>query len=188
MNKNTKIKVRNRCGGSVTYKLPDMNNFQRTFAQGETKELPFEEVQKLAYIPGGDYLLQHSLVIENLEAREEILGQVELEYDYTEKDVEKLLTHGSLDALLDCLDFAPIGVINLVKDIAVKTELNDMKKREAIFKKTGFNVNNAIKIKEESNETVEETPVQTRRVAVDGDNKSTSAPVRRTGNYTVTKK
>ena len=188
MNKNTKIKVRNRCGGSLTYKLPDMNNFVRTFAKGETKELPFEEIQKLAYIPGGEYMLQHSLVIENLEAREEILGQVELEYDYDEKDIEKLLINGSMDQLLDCLDFAPKGVIDLVKQIAVKIELNDMRKREAIFKKTGFNVNNAIKINQESNETVEQedAAAPARRVA-----QTAAAPaegVRRTGGYTVTKK
>lgn len=180
INKNTKVKVRNRCGGSVTYMLPDMNNFQRTFAKGEAKELPFEEIQKLAYIPGGSYLLQHSLVIENLEAREEILGTVEIEYDYTEKDVEKLLNNGSLDELLDCLDFAPMGVINLVKEIAVKIELNDIKKRDAIFKKTGFNVNNAIRIKEESNEvTEEENAAPTRRVAVKTET-ANEAPVRRT--------
>lgn len=187
INKNTKVKVRNRCGGSVTYMLPDMNNFQRTFARGETKELPFEEIQKLAYIPGGSYLLQHSLVIENLEAREEILGAVEIEYDYTEQDVEKLLNNGSLDELLDCLDFAPMGVINLVKEIAVKIELNDIKKRDAIFKKTGFNVNNAIRIKEESNETVEEeSAAPTRRVAPAA--QTEAAPTRRAGAYTVTKK
>ena len=181
MNKNTKIKVRNRCGGSVTYTLPDMNNFQRTFARGEVKELPFEEIQKLAYIPGGDYLLQHSLVIENVEARDEILGQVELEYNYNESDIEKLLSNGSLDELLDCLDFAPIGVINLVKEIAVKTELNDMKKREAIYKKTGFNVNNAIQIQRENNEGTEEeeATAPTRRVAVKTE-ATTEAPVRRT--------
>ena len=187
MNKNTKIKVRNRCGGSVTYKLPDMNNFVRTFAKGETKELPFEEIQKLAYIPGGDYMLQHSLVIENLEAREEILGQVELEYDYDENDIEKLLVVGSFDQLLDCLDFAPKGVIDLVKQVAVRIELNDMRKREAIFKKTGFNVNNAIRINQESNETVEneEAAAPTRRVAVE--TAAAEQPARRSA-YTVTKK
>jgi len=184
MNKNQKIKVRNRCGGSVTYRLPDLN-LTRTFSRGEIKELPFEEIQKLAYVPGGEYMLQHSLVIENLEAREEILGQVEVAYDYDEKDIEKLLAEGSLDALLDCLDFAPKGVIDLLKQIAVKTELNDMKKREAIFKKTGFNVNNAIKINQETNETVDAPEkTATRRVAPDVAQENAG---RRTA-YTVTKK
>ena len=188
MNKNTKIKVRNRCCGSVTYRIPDINIF-RTFTKGETKEVPFDEIQRLAYVPGGNYMLQHSLVIENLEAREEILGQVELEYDYTEADIEDLLANGSMDALLDCLDFAPNGVIELVKQIAVRTELNDMKKREVIFKKTGFNVNNAIKINRESNENVEtdETKPQVRRVAA-ATPATEEQPVRRTGGYTVAKK
>lgn len=189
MNKNTKIKVRNRSTGVVTYKIPDMNNFKRTFQPKEQKEVPFDEVQKLAFIPGGNFVLQNYLVIENLEARDEILGAVELEYAYTEEDITKLLLNEPLDALLDCLDFAPKGVIDLVKDIAVKTELNDMKKREAIFKKTGFNVNNAIKFKQEPNETVEEeVHTQTRRVVADENNKSTTTQVRRTGNFTVTKK
>lgn len=188
MNKNTKIKVRNRCGGAVNYRIPDMN-LLRTFTKGETKELPFEEIQKLAYIPGGDYLLQHSLVIENAEARDEILGQVELEYDYTENDIEKLLMSGSIDALLDCLDFAPNGVIELVKQIAVKIELNDMRKREIIFKKTGFNVDNAIKINQVDNVTnEEEEKTVTRRVSADNTTENTDAPVRRQSNFSVTKK
>lgn len=186
MNKNTKIYVRNRCGGAVTYKIPDMN-LRRTFTQGERKELPFEEVSKLAYVPGGEYLLQHSLVIENIEAREEILGAVELEYNYTEEDIKELLENGSMDALLDCLDFAPKGVIELLKKIAVNTELNDMKKREAIYKKTGFNINNAIKINQESNvDTVEESQKNvTRRVSATEKKEETG---RRTATFTVTPK
>ena len=188
MNKNTKIKVRNRCGGSVTYKLPDMNNFQRTFAKGEVKELPFEEIQKLAYIPGGDYLLQHSLVIESIDARDEILGQVELEYDYNEEDLEKLLNYGSMDQLLDCLDFAPNGVIEILKQIAVKIELNDIRKREVILKKTGFNITKAIEINKESNETVEDVEsVKTRRVSAEPVVES-AEPTRRATNFSVTKK
>lgn len=180
MNKNTKIKIRNRSTGVVSYKIPDMNNFKRTFQPKEVKELPFDEVQKIAFIPGGNFALQHYLVIENIEARDEILGQVELEYDYTEEDVEKLLTYGSMDALLDCLDFAPKGVIDLVKEIAVKIELNDMKKRKEIQRKTGFNVSNAIDIKNESNESAEESAAPARRVAVKQDAPVEEAPARRT--------
>ena len=138
MNKNTKIKVTNRSGSSLSYTLPDMNNFRRRYAAGESKEVPFEEIQKLTYLPGGDYMLQHYLVIDNIEARDEILGSVELEYDYTEKEVKNLLENGSLDQLLDCLDFAPLGVIDLVKKIATETKLFDTRKREAIYKKTGY--------------------------------------------------
>jgi hypothetical protein len=180
MNKNTKIKVTNRSTSPVGYNLPDMNNYHRQFAAGESKDLPFEEVQKLAFIPGGDFLLQHYLVIENIEARTEILGDVEIEYDFTRRDVENLLRNGSLDALLDCLDFAPEGVIDLVKEIAVATKLNDINKRQAILEKTGFNVSSAIIINEETSEVEEKAPL-TRRVQVEGDKQeeAPAAPVRR---------
>lgn len=164
MNKNTKIGVINRSSGSVGYVIPDMNNYHRKFQAGERKELPFEEVQKLAYIPGGDYILQHYLVIENLEARDEILGSVELEYNWTEKDIKNLLTSGSIDSLLDCLDFAPLGVIDLLKKIAVEIRLNDVNKREAIKSKLGFDITKAIEINDETNESKPEEKVGGRRV------------------------
>lgn len=180
MNKNTKIKVTNRSTSPVGYILPDMNNYHRQFAAGESKDLPFEEVQKLSFIPGGDYLLQHYLVIDNIEARSEILGDVEIEYNFTKRDVENLLRNGSLDALLDCLDFAPIGVIDLVKKIAVETKLNDINKRQAILEKTGFNVSSAIVINDETKE-VEEKAATTRRVQVEETKveEAPATPVRR---------
>ena len=183
MNKNTKIKIRNRSTGSIGYQIPDMGNFARKFAANETKEIPFEEVQKVSYIPGGSYLLQHYLVIENLEARNEILGAVELEYDYKENDIKNLLLNGSLDQLLDCLDFAPKGVIELVQKLAVELEINDIRKRQAITKATGFNIDKAIEINYETNEQVAEEPTSGRRV-VASTPATPEAPARRV----VTKK
>lgn len=185
MNKNTKIKVRNRSTGSVGYTIPDMGNYNRIFMANESKELSFEEVSKLAYIPGGSYLLQHYLVIDNIEARDEILGTVELEYDYTEEDVKRLLNYGSIDELLDCLDFAPMGVLDLVQKIAVEIELNDVRKRKAILEKTGFNVDNAITINQETSEQEKEEPTTGRRVAPAAAPTESTQPVRR---YNVTQK
>lgn len=184
MNKNTKIKVKNRSTGTVGYTIPDLGNYNRKFMSNETKEIPFEEIQKLSYIPGGDYLLQHYLIIENLEARDEILGNVELEYNYDENDVKRLLVNGSYDELLDCLDFAPLGVIEMVKKIAVVIELNDLRKRKAIQDKTGFNVSNAILINMETNEQNEEKATGGRRVVNDTIATEVKVPTRRT----VTKK
>ena len=184
MNKNTKIKVRNRSAGSVGYRIPDMGNYHRKFNAGEIKELPFEEIQKLSYIPGGQYILQHYLVIDNIEARDEILGNVELEYNYTEEDIKKLLEVGSLDQLLDCLDFAPKGVIDVLKQIAVQIELNDVRKRNAIQSKTGFNISKAITVNQETKENEEEIPQATRRVAPEIANLNEETLVRR---YSVKK-
>ena len=70
----------------------------------------------------------------------------EPEYFYTEAEVKELLTKGTLDQLKDCLDFAPEGVIELIKKIAVEIELPDTLKRAAITKRTGFNIDNAIMV------------------------------------------
>ena len=165
MKKDTLIKVLNRDNGSVIYSIPEMNGLRRVFQSGETKEVTFEELEKLSYIPGGMELLRDNLVIkDNQEAINLLLGHVEPEYSYTKQDIVKLLKEGSLDEFLDCLDFAPEGVIDLIKNLAVQLPLNDVEKREAILEKTGFNVTNAIRIKKEVAEPVQEKHTVERRV------------------------
>ena len=165
MDRNTMIKVLNRDNGSVVYSIPEMNGLTRVFQSGETKEVSFEELQKLSYIPGGMYLLQNNLVIlDNKQAINLLLGEVEPEYSYTKEDIINLMKNGSLDEFLDCLDFAPGGVKDLIKTLAVELPLNDVAKREAIFNKLGFNVDNAIRIKKEAADPDEERPVSKRRV------------------------
>lgn len=164
---NTIIKVRNRDNGNVGYTIPDLNNLVRTFSEGETKEITMEELRKLSYIPGGEEILRNYLIIENEEAINELLNHVEPEYFYTEKDVKDLLLNGSLDALKDCLEFAPAGTIDLVKKISVELPLNDVAKRETIYKMTGFNVDSAVRIDKETKEEEPVSEVKERRVAVD---------------------
>lgn len=179
MEKTTLIKVLNRDNGSVVYSIPEMNGLRRVFQAGETKEITFEELEKLSYIPGGMELLEDSLVIlDNKQAINLILGHVEPEYSYSKDDIIKLMKTGSLDEFLDCLDFAPEGVKDLIKTLSVELPLNDVAKREAIFNKLGFNVDNAIRIKRESSEPTEEKPIVKRRVQKNQENKSTT-PARR---------
>lgn len=160
---NTMIRVTNRDNGSVGYTIPDMNNLHRTFQSGESKEISMEELRRLSWIPGGLYILEHLLVIENQEAQQELLPSVEPEYSYTREDVEDLLAKGSLEQLQDCLDFAPDGVVNIVKQVAVETELNDIKKRDAILEATHFNVSKAIEINKESANTEDAAAAPTGR-------------------------
>lgn len=168
MERNKKIKIRNRTNGIVVYSIPDLGNCRRVFEKGERKVITFEELEKLSYQSGGMKTLKHRLVIEDLEARAEILGEVEPEYDWTEDDVKNLLTTGSLNRLLDCLDFAPKGVLDLVKHVAVEIELNDMRKREAIKNALGFDVTKAIEIKKtEYTEDTASNETRGRRVAVE---------------------
>jgi hypothetical protein len=123
------------------------------------------ELRELDGRSGGHYLLENCLIIRNEEAVAELLGEVEPEYYYTEKEIKDLLLTGTLDELKDCLDFAPVGVLNTVKDLAVELQLNDMNKREAIYDALEFDVTNAIRINKESQIVEEEKQKpKTRRV------------------------
>lgn len=189
--KDTLIKVRNRDNGTVGYTIPDLGNLHRTFQPNEIKKLSFEELQKLSWVDGGAVLLRDYLVIEdNPEAIAELIGKVEPEYNYTEKEVTVLLQSGSLDQLKDALDYAPKGVIELIKDLAVKLPLNDIAKMKAIKEKTGFNVETAIMINEETSEKIDEKTNSGRRaepISVNGNQTQTirrSEPIT-TGKYNI---
>lgn len=168
LDKDTLISVRNRDNGTVGYSVPDLQ-VHRSFTKNEKKMIPMEELRKLIYTPGGSKIIKHYLVIENEEAAKELLGQVEPEYFYSRKDITNLLQYGSYESLVDCLNFAPVGVIDLVKEIAVKVQLNDVRKRQLIFEKTGFNVDKAIEI---NKETEEERPTQERKVRLSDEHKT----------------
>lgn len=154
LEKDALIKITNATNGKVGYLIPDMGNLHRSFMPKETKEITFEELKKLSFTAGGKQLLKNHLTILDKEALKEVLGEVEPEYFYTREDVIDLLTKKTIEEFMDFLDFAPEGLINLAKDLAVSLEINDIKKREAILQKTGFNVTKAIEI---NHETLEET-------------------------------
>ena len=165
MEKSTLVKVLNRDNGAVVYEIPEMNGLKRVYQAGETKEVTFEELEKLSYIPGGMPLLKDSLVIlNNNEAIKILLGHVEPEYSYSREDIINLMKNGSLEEFLDCLDFAPQGVKDLIKTLSVELPLNDVVKREAILNKLGFNVDNAIRIKKESDTSSDSQHTVERRV------------------------
>ena len=177
LDKTTLIKVVNRDNGTVGYTIPDLGNLHRNFQPKEEKEVTMEELRKLSYLPGGLTLLKDCLVIKNADAIAELLGTVEPEYHYTEEEIKKLLLYGTMDQFMDCLDFAPQGVIDLLRNLAVELQVSDINKREAIKTKTGFDVTKAIEI---NKVTVEEevAPEKTRR-ATPITTAEPEAPVRR---------
>lgn len=190
INNTDKVRVENRANAIVAYRVPESNIIRR-FVAGEVKEIAMGELRQAVQIPGTYRLIESNLVIHNKEAVEELLPGVEPEYFYTAKDVDYLLERATLDQLMDALDFAPEGVIELIKERAVKTELNDVQKRNAILEQTNFNVTKAIEIQHLS-ETEAKAETRTRRAAplseVAQDAKS-EAPTRRTSapKYTVIK-
>ena len=147
IDKNKMVKVINKFNGTVGYDVPELG-VHRNFYPRESKEISLEELERLSFVPGGDVILKEYLEVADEEAVIALFNeQLEPEYHYSEEDIRKLLTTGSLDQFLDCLDFAPSVVKDMVKDLAVELPLNDMAKRQAIQDKLGFDVTKAIEIK-----------------------------------------
>ncbi len=147
IDKNTLIKVVNKDSGVVGYTIPELG-IHRNFYTGESKEISFNELEKLTFVPGGATILKEFLEIKDEEALNQLFGtKVEPEYHYSEEDVKQLMQTGSLDQFLDCLDFAPQVIKEMIKTLAVELPLNDVQKREAIKDKLGFDVTKAIEIK-----------------------------------------
>ena len=145
--------VKNRGAGHVSYKIPE-DGVRRSFAPGETKEISYAELEKLTFQPGGMVILTNYLQIMEQDALKSFGIHAEPEYHMSEQDVANLIKTGSLDAFLDALDFAPTGVIDLIKKLSVEIPLVDMNKRKALKEKTGFDVDSALRhIEEEKEDT-----------------------------------
>lgn len=174
------VEVRNRDSGAVGYSIKDMGIW-RNFQPGETKKIPLEELQTLQHQPGGEYTLRELLMVKDKDALSALNIETEPEYFYTEAEIEELLRIGTLDQLKDCLDFAPDGVIEIIKKMAVEMKLPDTLKRDAITEKTGFNINNAIMVNQVMDAPAENAVEEqkTRRTAPIIANED-SKPVRRT--------
>lgn len=173
------VQVRNRNNGTTGYTLD--GNFHRDFSPKETKKVPFSELRQLQYAPGGQYILNHYLVVEDKEALDLLNMRVEPEYFYDEEKIRDILLNGSIDAFADFLDFAPEGNIEIAKAIAVKEQLPDVRKRDMLSKKTGLNITNAIMVNTVMNaedEAEEEAPKQ-RRVQVEEPKAETEVKTRR---------
>lgn len=178
--------VKNRSTSVVVYRIPE-SNLRREWAPGEVKRIPFGELEKLTYQPGGRELIANFLQIMENEVTDDLNVHREPEYNMSEEQVRDLILNGSIDAFLDALDFAPLGVIDLIKTMSVQLPITDMAKREALKAKTGFDVDKAIendRASKEDNkkETITDKPVE-RRVT-----ESTPAGRRTSGNaYKVVK-
>lgn len=143
INRDTIYNVKNRSSSVVVYKIPE-RNIRREFAPSEVKRIAFGELEDLTYQPGGRELIQNFLQIMDEVVTKDLNIHREPEYNMSEAQVKDLILNGSLDAFLDALDFAPLGVIDLIKDLSVKLPISDIHKRQALKEKTGFDVDRAI--------------------------------------------
>ena len=170
--------VKNRSASTVIYSIPEMNNLRREFRPGEIKSVTGSELIQLSYRPGGRRIIENYLLINNEEVLDGLNMEVEPEYKLDEAGVVKLLKDGSEDQLIDCLNFAPEGVKDLVKAVALAMPLNDLNKCKIIKDMLGYDVlfvrSTNEQIAKESGAEAVPAPAKKRRVA------STSAAAKQT--------
>lgn len=157
-------RIKNRSAGVAVYRVPELG-VRRVFQPGEIKQISATELDKLTYRPGGMAILANFLQILDQDGIEQVGLNPQPEYYMSEADIIKLFKEGSNDEFLDCLDFAPPGVIDLIKKLSVSVPLNDFNKRVALKEKTGFDCDAAIKHAMEDKESSKtDTSTKERRV------------------------
>lgn len=141
---NRPVEVVNRSNGFVSFALPD-KHIRREFNPREVKKIEFDELVELSMQAGGRELLYNYLLIKDASAMREILNvNEEPEYWLTEEKIPSWMNSCTLNEFKDALDFAPQGVVDLIKKYAVSLPLNDVSKREAMKKMLNFNVDKAV--------------------------------------------
>ena len=94
------LNVKNRSTSVVVYRIPE-SNLRREWAPGEVKRIPFGELEKLTYQPGGRELIANFLQIMENEVTDDLNVHREPEYNMSEEQVRDLILNGSIDAFLD---------------------------------------------------------------------------------------
>lgn len=137
------MKIRNRSTSIVCYSVPDLN-VRREFSAGEVKEIPQNELEALIQQTGGRVILTEYLQVSQEDIAKLDVMTPEQEYFYSDEDVKRIMTAGSLDMFLDMLDFAPEGVLDMIKTYSVELPLTDLRKINALRDKIGFDAAKAI--------------------------------------------
>lgn len=160
------MKVRNRSTSTVSYTVPDLN-VKRVFVAGEIKEIPQKELEILVQQPGGRVILTEYLQVSKDDIKQLDVLEPEQEYFYTEEDVKRIMKFGTQDEFLDMLDFAPEGVMDMIKTYAVQLPLSDLFKVNALKEKTGFDSAKALENSLDDNGELQVSTAPKRRVATE---------------------
>ena len=166
------MKVRNRSTSVVVYSVPDLN-VKREFSAGEIKEIPQQELEILLQQPGGRVILTEYLQVSKEDITRLDVIHPEQEYFYSDEDVKNIMRNGSLDEFLDMLDFAPEGVMDMIKTYAVQLPLTDLYKVNALKEKTGFDSAKALENSMDENGELKVADAPKRRVSAEEAPKTT---------------
>lgn len=139
------MKVYNRSDSNITYTLPELNT-RRVFALGECKELDAKELEALWQMDGGTTIIKDYLMVDDEAWVAEHWEDAPIEYFWKSEDVRKCLVEDDLSLFQETLEYAPAGVIDLIKMLAWQIPITDLNKVEAIRQATGFDVLAAIDV------------------------------------------
>ena len=147
------MNVINRSDGNVVYSLPELN-IRRVFVPGESKDLSEQELNALWQIDGGASLLRNELMVQDEEWVKKMMPYAPIEYFWLVGDVDKCILEDSLELFKETLEYAPTGVIDLIKARAWQLPMTDLNKMEALKQKTGFDTLKAIEVMKKPEGTV----------------------------------
>ena len=164
VNKEKRVKVVNRSSGSLAYKIDTLRVTRHWRKPGDYLNISIAELLELKTVRGGQSLLENYVIIEDKEALSVLFPDQELEpeYNYSLKEIEVLLYEADTEQLLDALDFAPKGVLDLIKAKSAEKLPNTTAKIEAINKKFKIDLNKVNELYQEK-EILEEKPEPVRR-------------------------
>lgn len=176
----TKVQVSNMTDHEIGYSLT--SGVKRYIRPGVSIAVSAKELRDLRAESGGEAMIHDFLRIENKSMRKEFgIDDDLIEYDWTQKDVDDVLLNKEIDYLLDALDYAPAGIVDMIKTRAIELEIPNMNKRKAIQDKTGVNITSCIENAKAYNEAndVTEAPKKARRVRKTSEETSSTTKTRR---------
>lgn len=177
------VPVKNLADYRVGYKIEE-DNIRRQFSPYEIKNIKAGELRKLNYTRGGHIMLTEYLSVMNRELAKEFGvddDSYDNEYNWDVQKVDSVLIQEPIEVLQDALDFAPNGIVELIKDRAIALKIDSMDKRLAISKAIGVDLGGMIDIqqmKEEEEAAAPAAKPKTRRSS-SSKNSSDEQPKRR---------
>lgn len=155
------MNVINRSAELVCYDLPELR-VSREFEIGMHKDIPEEELEALFQNVGGNFQLKNFLLVEDREWVKKH-WDAPIEYFWDFDAVKNCVLNDPLDLFEETLEYAPEGVIELIKEYAWRLPCNDLNKIHAIKEKTGFDAQLAVQAMKPK-EATESAPVKQGRL------------------------
>ena len=183
MDENKKIVVKSKYNGYASFK-PNGTQVSVVWPKsGTVQVLEFKVIRDLYNSAGGEEFINGALLLPE-DVVKELGMNAEPEYFYDKETIEEMLEKGTVEQIIDAINFGGSGTAALIKDCAIDGGISDLAKIDAISKEMNIDLLGMIKIhselKEEEETKNEKTRLSKSYVKKDEDKKEEVAPTRRT--------